>query len=33
MHNPDPVPAGMALKADDVAALVALLKSLNEDYE
>jgi cytochrome c peroxidase len=33
MRNPDPLLFGMALQPGDIAALVAFLKSLNEDYE
>ena len=32
MRNPDPLFKGMALQSGDTAALVAFLKSLNEDY-
>jgi hypothetical protein len=33
MRNPDPLLEGIALQPADVDALVAFLKSLNEDYD
>jgi hypothetical protein len=33
MRNPDALLNGIALQPSDVAALVAFLKALNEDYE
>jgi hypothetical protein len=33
MRNPDPLLEGIALSPSDGAALVAFLKSLNEDYD
>ncbi len=33
MRNPDPLLKGIALQSGDMAALVAFLKALNEDYE
>jgi hypothetical protein len=33
MRNPDPRLRGIVLSADDLTALAAFLRSLNEDYE